>query len=207
MKFNETIYKDFIKECNNTFGNEMGNVIIVDAEKRLEEMISEINDRNNKRIRWHLEKYLLPTIAMYLSLKNCEDTCNVAYNITLGMCQNIAKKQKKSIQLLGNIPFGYSIFKGLAKKQILKMYPEVGWCTEWIRYDKEEIHFNYYSCLYKETTDKYQCSEMCSIFCENDITIFSGFAPKVLFERNGTIANGNEKCDFHFKNGKHIKLV
>lgn len=49
MKFNETIYKDLNKECNNTFGNEMENVIILDAEKRLEKMISEIDDRNNKK--------------------------------------------------------------------------------------------------------------------------------------------------------------
>jgi hypothetical protein len=109
------------------------------------------------------------------------------------------------MQFIGKIPLGYHIFQLLAKRQILKMYPEVGWCTKWIKYDKEEIHFDYYSCLYKETTDKYQCTEMCSIFCANDVTIFSGFAPNILFERSDTLANGNEKCDFHFKNIKYIK--
>ena len=42
---------------------------------------------------------------------------------------------------------------------------------------------------------------------ENDVTIFSGFAPNIIFERSGTLANGNEKCDFHFKNGKYIKEI
>ena len=159
----------------------------------------------SETIRWHLEKCLLPTIAMYLSFKKRDDTCNVAYSITLDICQEVAIKQKKRMQLIGKMPFGYPIFKLLAKRQILKMYPEVGWCTKWIRYDKEEIHFNYHSCLYKETTNKYQCSEMCSIFCENDVTTFSGFAPNIIFERSDTLANGNEKCDFHFKNSKYIK--
>ncbi|WP_291581295.1 L-2-amino-thiazoline-4-carboxylic acid hydrolase [Clostridium sp. UBA6640] len=205
MGFNETMYKDFNKECINKFGNIMGNTIILDAEQRLEKMISEIDDRNSETIRWHLEKCLLPTIAMYLSFKKRDDTCNVAYSITLNICQEVAVKQKKRMQFIGSIPFGYSIFKFLAKRQILKMYPEVGWCTKWIRYDKEEIHFNYHSCLYKETADKYKCAEMCSIFCANDVTIFSGFAPNILFERSDTLANGNEKCDFHFKNSKYIK--
>ncbi len=205
MGFNETMYKDFNRECINKFGNEIGNHIILSAEQRLKKMISEIDDRNSENIRWHLEKCLLPTIAMYISLKCCEDTCNAAYNITLEICQNVAKKQKKRMQLLGNMPFGYFIFKFLGKRQILKMYPEVGWYTKWVRYDKEEIHFNYHSCLYKDTTDKYKCAEMCSIFCANDVTIFSGFAPNIIFERSGTLVNGIEKCDFHFKNSKYIK--
>lgn len=168
-------------------------------------MINEINDRNSETIRWHLEKCLLPTIAMYLSLKKCEDISDLAYDITLNICQNIAEKQRKRMQLLGNIPLGYFIFKILGKRQILKMYPEVGWCTKWIRYDKEEIHFDYHSCLYKETTDKYHCTEMCSIFCANDVTVFSALAPNIIFERSVTLANGNYKCDFHFKNSKYIK--
>lgn len=105
--------------------------------------------------------------------------------------------------LLGNIPFGYYIFKFFGRRVILKMYSEVGWRTKWIRYDNEEIHFNYYSCLYRETTKKYQCAEMCTIFCANNVTIFSGFAPNIIFERSSTLANENELCDFHFRNGKY----
>lgn len=48
---------------------------------------------------------------------------------------------------------------------------------------------------------------MCSIFCKNDITIFSAFAPKILFERSGTLANRDKKFDFHFKNSNHMKLL
>ncbi|MGL4773616.1 MAG: L-2-amino-thiazoline-4-carboxylic acid hydrolase [Clostridium sp.] len=202
MGFNETLYKDFDKECINKFGEIKGTTIIFDAEQKLEKMISEIDDRNNETIRWHLEKCLLPTIAMYLSLKQREDTCKDAYDITLNICQKVAQNGRKEMEFIGKMPFGYSIFKLLAKRTILKKYPVVGWDTRWIRYDKEEIHFNYHSCLYKETTEKYQCSEMCSIFCANDVTIFSGLAPNIIFERTDTMANGNEKCDFHFKKGR-----
>jgi hypothetical protein len=69
MGFDETMYKDFNKECINKFGNIIGNTIIQDAEQMLEKMISEIDDRNSETIRWHLEKCLLPTIAMYLSFR------------------------------------------------------------------------------------------------------------------------------------------
>lgn len=203
MGFSKTSYKNFHKECINRFGNVIGNRIYVDAEQRLEAIISEIEDRNSENIRWHLEKFLLPTIAMYLSLKNSKDIVCDACQVTLDICQEVAIRQKKRMWLLGNMPFGYYIFKLFGRGVILKMYSEIGWRTEWIRYDFEEVHFNYYSCLYRETTEKYQCPEMCSIFCENDVTIFSGFSPNIIFERSSTIANGNEFCDFHFKNGKY----
>jgi hypothetical protein len=89
------MYKDFNRECTYRFGENTGNSIILNAEQRLKKMISEIDDRNSETIRWHLEKCLLPTIAIYLSFKDCEDTCNEAYYLTLDICQNVAKKQKK----------------------------------------------------------------------------------------------------------------
>lgn len=59
----------------------------------------------------------------------------------------------------------------------------------------------------KETTEKYKCAEMYTIFCANDDTIFSGFAPNIIFKRNSILANGSEKCDFHFINDKYMECL
>lgn len=105
MEFNKTMYQNFPEECVNKFGKVIGDTIVRNAEERLTKMISEIDDRNSKRIRWHLEKCLLPTIAMYLSLKNNKDANYEAYNTTLDICQKIAIKQKEKLEILGCIPF------------------------------------------------------------------------------------------------------
>ena len=61
------------------------------------------------------------------------------------------------------------------------------------------------SCIYFEITKKYNCPEMCTLFCKNDDVIFAGYKPSIIFERTGTIARGQKVCDFHFKNAKNIK--
>lgn len=71
-----------------------------------------------------------------------------------------------------------------------KQYPEQGWSIQWIRYDKNEIHFNMKSCIYFETTKKYNCTEMCPLFCANDDVVLSGYRPANVFERSGAIARG-----------------
>lgn len=94
------------------------------------------------------------------------------------------------------------LFKLFCKRVIKKNYPIEGWDIEWKRCDKKEIHFNMKRCIYMETTEKYKCPELCPIFCANDITNFSGYAPSIIFKREGTIGQWQKVCDFHFINGK-----
>ncbi|WP_082853633.1 L-2-amino-thiazoline-4-carboxylic acid hydrolase [Clostridium coskatii] len=53
-----------------------------------------------------------------------------------------------------------------------------------------------------ETAKRYNCPELCTVFCANDITTFQGYRPNIIFERQGTIGQGQKVCDFHLKNGK-----
>ncbi len=39
-------------------------------------------------------------------------------------------------------------------------------------------------------------------FCENDDIAFNGLMPKIRFERNGTLGQGMNKCDFHLINNR-----
>lgn len=82
------------------------------------------------------------------------------------------------------------------------MYPAEGWEIEWVRFDHEEIHMNFKSCIYFEMTALYSCPELCTVFCKNDVVTFSGYEPKIHFERSGTLAEGAAYCDFRFIRGK-----
>ncbi|WP_408629725.1 L-2-amino-thiazoline-4-carboxylic acid hydrolase [Alkaliphilus flagellatus] len=86
-----------------------------------------------------------------------------------------------------------------------KQYPKEGWHTEWIKYNNEEIHFDFTSCMYVETTKRYNCLELCPLFCANDDITLAGYSPNIIFERSETIGRGQSKCDFHFINGNYRK--
>lgn len=205
FEFDNTLFPNFNKYCSDKFGPEIGSLIHMEAENKLSDMRKEADYRNNKYIRFHMDSNILPGIAMFLTLKEFDRTADKAYEYTDEVLQIFRLKSRKKSQLIGRLPFGYLGFKMICKSYMTKLYPEQGWKMRWIRYDKNEIHFNMESCIYFETTKKYNCPEMCQLFCANDDVVLSGYRPAIVFERGGAIARGQDKCDFHFKNGKYIK--
>ena len=111
---------------------------------------------------------------------------------------NLFSKWNKNNEKFVRMPFVYTMYRMGVKKHMAKNFPPEAWKTEWVRCDGKEIHFNLHSCLYYDVCVKYDCPELCTIFCENDNIAFSGLLPKIRFERAGTIGDGANYCDFHF---------
>lgn len=85
---------------------------------------------------------------------------------------------------------------------MIKDFPKAGWQTEWKLDNKKELSMNIHSCLYLDTFTKYGCPEICKATCDTDITTYGGLAPKVIFLRTKTLAEGGDCCDFRFLNAK-----
>lgn len=121
--------------------------------------------------------------------------------IAVGICIRI-KAVLTLKKAFTKMPFTYSLFKMFAKSHMKKKYPIEGFTVKWRRYDYKEIHFDIVRCIYKEMCEKYCCPELCTVFCQSDVTAFAGYKPKIRFERLGTIGEGANCCDFHFIRGK-----
>jgi hypothetical protein len=204
MNYIDTPFKDLKSVCIVKYGNEKGLHIYEKAEENFQKMLEEADYRNSDMIKWHMTNYIFPILAYYMSLLDAGFISDDAYANTLEVTQKQAMAWRDKYKVFGKIPFLYPLFKIGCKKVMNKEYPVEGWETDWIRYDKEEVSFNMKRCVYFEVTSQYGHAELCTIFCKNDTTTFSAFAPKVIFERSGTLGMGNECCDFHFKNRKYI---
>ncbi|MGL5087290.1 MAG: L-2-amino-thiazoline-4-carboxylic acid hydrolase [Clostridium sp.] len=202
MKYSETFLPHFSEFCSDKFGVAKGVELFEKAEAKLGELVCEADYRNNKYIKIHMEKTMLPVIAMYLTFKEREEFTGKALEITDEIMQISRVKSAKKNKKIAKIPFSYYVFKSFYKRVISKEYPPEGWDIEWVTSNKNEVHFNMKSCIYVETTKKYNCFEVCPLFCANDDVILAGYKPKIIFERESTIAKGQDHCDFHFKNGK-----
>ncbi|HNX64645.1 MAG TPA: L-2-amino-thiazoline-4-carboxylic acid hydrolase [Oscillospiraceae bacterium] len=205
MDLDKMIFLYFNKFCIGKFGLDFGNLIFIEAKNLLSDMKSEADYKNSKYIKWHMDENMLPSIAIYLAFKKFDSTSDNALDFTDQVLQMFRLKMQKKNKVLGRLPFGYSAFKMFCKSVMNKQYPEQGWDVEWIKYNDNEIHFNMKSCIYFEITKKYNCPEMCTLFCKNDDVVFEGYKPAIIFERNGTIARGQQVCDFHYKNSNNIK--
>ncbi len=167
-------------------------------------MIHKADYKGSKYIRWHMDTNMLPTIAIYLSFKEHEASSDKAYALTDEVLQISRLINRKKNKKAGKLPFGYYAFSLFCRSIVKKQYPAQGWEIEWVEYSSRQIHFNMKSCIYLETTKKYNCPELCPLFCANDDVILSGYRPAIVFERSGTLAKGQDGCDFHFKNPKYI---
>lgn len=198
MDYTNTYFAFLQEDCISEFGNEKGTKIYNQACERLNSMLENADYRNNESIKIHIVKNMFPTIAYYLTLQAQGYSKEEAYSLVLKETQKAAHIQKKKNESLAKLPFVYKIFKFSIKGIMKKMYPIEGWETEWIRFDNQEIHMNLNRCIYAELTAKYDCPELCTVFCKNDIVTFSGYEPKIHFVRSGTLAEGDACCDFHF---------
>ncbi|MDR1893429.1 MAG: L-2-amino-thiazoline-4-carboxylic acid hydrolase [Spirochaetales bacterium] len=192
----------FLKEdCINEFGQEAGAKIYNQSCELLTSMLAKADYRNNESIKEHISTNMFPTIAYYLTLQKCGYSKEDAYSLTLKKTQKAAHIQKNKNRAFAKMPFAYTMFKFLVKGIMKKMYPLEGWETEWVRFDNKEIHLNFKRCIYMDLTDHHGCPELCTVFCQNDPVSFSGYEPKIHFERSGTLADGAICCDFHFIRG------
>ena len=204
MGLTKTYFSYFHSFCTDRFGRDIANALNEGVEVRLSRMMNEADYKNNKYIKWHMDTNMLPVIAIYLSYKDNAYTADKAYEYTDEVMQILRLKNRRNNQPAGKLPFGYFIFKLFCRSIVKKQYPSQGWDLEWIEYSKHELHFNMKSCIYLETTKKYHCPELCPLFCANDDVVLSGYRPAIVFERSGTLAQGQDGCDFHFKNPKYI---
>lgn len=203
MGYNQSMFKNMQEHCKNIFGETRGKFIYEGAERLLNQLLNEMDDRESVAIRAHMTTNMLPVIAYYLTLQKDGFSKEEAYEQTLALTQSVARETAENYKKIAKIPFAYWFFKLVCKKKMKKSYPKEGWDIEWIKYNKKEISFEMKSCVYYETVCKYQCPELCTVFCANDTTIFGAMAPKIIFKRNQTIGEGKSVCDFHYYNGKN----
>ena len=126
MGYNQSSFKNIELHCKNIFGKDRGNFIYLESEKKLSELLEEMDDRGSKAVRNHMTKNMLPVIAYYLTLKNNGFSNEEAYEKTLDLSQNMAKEKAETYKKLTRLPFVYLIFKLACKKMMSQSYPKEG---------------------------------------------------------------------------------
>lgn len=201
MTIEKTTLHFLREDCQQTFGPEMGEEIFCQTEDRFQQLLAEADDRGNQAIREHLEGNLLPVLAFYLTLLDRGMEKEAALSQVRRQTQRSAREKREEMANLARLPFAYGLYRAVVKKYMAKHFPPEGWDTRWIRRDSKEIHFDLHTCLYWEVTQAYGCPELCCVYCEKDDIGFSGLAPKIRFQRAGTLGQGAACCDFHFIKG------
>lgn len=207
MTFENTNLPFLETDIRNNFEKTVGEKVFNETVARYTELLREAKQatadfHGSEALRRHYERTLLPTIAYYEALRANGFGQEEALGYVREETEKRALLNAENNRKLARMPFSYTMYRAGVKKHMQNNFPAEGFGVEWVRIDRSEIHFDMTRCLYRDETEKRGCPELCAVFCESDVIAFGGLAPKIKFERTGTLGEGAARCDFHFKKGK-----
>lgn len=199
MDFSDT-YIDFLSDdLVSDYGETKGGELYRASCEKYEALCAGEKRYENEAMNRHVFGNILPGIALYSMFCENGSSKEEAYELALKETQKNARRLREKNKKLGSMPFAFGLFKLFVKSYMKKYYPPEGWDIEWPPTKPGEARFDMKSCIYAKMCAKYGCPELCTVFCRNDDTAFEGYLPKIRFERSGTIGEGRDRCDFHFK--------
>ncbi len=149
-------------------------------------------------LRRHLERSILPGLALYLVLKEETGDEALAKARTGLLLDEEARQRYAAIRHFSSLPFFFPLFRFGTKQMMTIEFPSAGWETEWVRDDADAIAFNMKSCFYLKVLTAYGVPELVPIFCHTDEAGMEGI-PSLVFERSNTIGRGGAVCDFCYR--------
>ncbi len=148
-----------------------------------------------KGIHIHTDRRILPSAAIYLTVKEAvgpEKAYRIIEDAAVQGCARIEKKLQKLMKLPGMQSLFIKAWDPMTKKIFASGN---GFQNVFYPKKKDEYRMDVTSCPYCRTFTELGCPELTRIFCENDERIY-GRLPGLKFERTGTLGKGAERCDF-----------
>ncbi len=152
-------------------------------------------------MRLHTDRYIFPSSAIYLSLKECTDE-NTAYRIIERSATALTGKAAGILNAVLKIPGMKSLFIRMMKTLCEKMYgKDNGFENVYYPDQKDEFRMDITACPFCRYFAETGCPELTKIFCENDDRVYGNLSG-IEFRRTSTLGKGSDRCDFYFRRVK-----
>jgi hypothetical protein len=182
---------DICRFLKGQYDDEVGELYFLKQEQLLKKAIEQINGKDKSQVKT-LTKTILPRIALYQMLKECEPY--KALEITRKYMLNVVAVRKHSTNAkMEKVPFFFYIYRSIFLK-IMR--------TTRLQQSTQKSGKGYYDititkCLWYTACVENDCPELCPIFCDVDDVQYGGLK-KIGFTRTQTLGYGGGCCDFHF---------
>jgi len=167
------------------------------VQARYEELFSRRPHHAHRALRMHLEKHILPGLALYQVLKEeTGDQQTALSEIDRLFAAPAASSTRKQLSLLNHLPAQFSIFRVVARWQVRYNFPSEGWHIDQIVDDEYHYSFNIHRCFYIDTLTAYGAPELTEHFCRLDDLAMQSLPPSIYWSRTTTLGRGGKHCDF-----------
>ena len=167
------------------------------AGKRLEEIMNAYAGIP-KGERTHTDRYIFPSAAIYLTVKEATDGKTAYAVIEDAAIRNSAEVGRKIAGMM-KLPGMKSLFLRIWDPLTKRVFGTGnGFRNVFYPKKKGEYRMDIIACPYHRYFTELGCPELTGIFCANDERCY-GNLPGVEFKRTGTLGTGAERCDFYLR--------
>jgi hypothetical protein len=157
-------------------------------------------------LRFHLERGILPGLALYQTLlEESDDRQAVLADVEHTMA-SVSAVLARLMSLLGHLPHPFAVFRRVEPWVVRFGFPAEGWDMEPVEDSETCVAFNVRRCFYVDTLSTYGAPELTAVFCGGDDVVFPMMAPSISWkrtpsiswERTMTLGRGHDRCDFRW---------
>lgn len=172
--------------------------LIALAEARYDELFEGYRRPASRALRVHLERSLLPGLALYQTLLDQGDTQEEALAEMERLMASSVRGLTQLMARLGRLPRPFALFRLLEPWVVRLGFPAEGWEIEPVENSADCVAYNVRRCIYLDTLTSYGAPELTRVFCAGDDIMFPALAPSITWERTMTMGRGGERCDFRW---------
>lgn len=205
MDYYDTEFSFLIDDLKEECGEEIGMDVYIVVCKEYEKLYNTEKENENDVLNDHMTMRILPAIALYNTLIRTGFSKKKALDILEREAQKRACQIKRKKAALKKLPFLFSMYRLKIKHMATHRFPIGGWERRWGKMSNKEINVETTKCLNYDMCQKYNCPELCKVFCNVNRTIFSAYMPQIALDMPETLVDGGEKCIYHFYNPKKMK--
>lgn len=151
-----------------------------------------------RALRMHLEKNILPALALYQVLREEGITQAPALEVVDRIIEIRVEAVRRRAAWVGKFALFYHLIRRFTRPVMRVSYPEAGWKVEWLEVGPKQVAFKIHQCFYWEVLTSFGAAELTSSFCRGDDLLYKDVSPHLRFERTKTIGRGDDCCDFRF---------
>ena len=173
--------------------------IIAGAQTRYADFRSQQPHVAKLALRIHLERGLLPGLAVYQALLAEGEDRRVALQEMERLMASIAGRMRPPFAALRVFPDPFAVFRRIEPLVVRFGFPSEGWEMTPVENTETCVAFNVSRCFYLDTLTSYGAPELTAVFCGGDDVLFEVLAPAVTWERTETLGRGHEQCNFRWR--------
>lgn len=175
--------------------------LLARAQARYDELYAERPRPPSRVLRFHIERSILPGLALYQTLLDETDDRQAVLSEMESLLTPSLASLRWLMPILGRLPDPFAAFRRIVPAVVRFGFPPEGWAIEPVEDNGDCIAFDIHRCIYLDTLTSYGAPELTPVYCGGDDTLFAALPPSITWERTMTLGQGDVHCDFRWCRG------